>query len=89
LIGRVRTQDEGSGASYDADLPDVISRHVKNTVIAFVARNFIQNFVSNHATAVRARASKVPFPSFVNMHVSTRGILPPNVLITSVLTFFF
>jgi hypothetical protein len=30
LIGRVRTQDEQSGASYDADLQDVISRHVKN-----------------------------------------------------------
>lgn len=43
LIGRVRTQDEGSGASYDADLRAVVSRHVKNAVIAFVAKMNIDN----------------------------------------------
>ena len=43
LIGRVTTQDEQSGASYDADLQDVINRHVKAVVIAFVAKMNIEN----------------------------------------------
>ena len=43
MIGRVRTQDEGSGVSYEADLEDVIKRHVKNAVIAFVAKMNIDN----------------------------------------------
>ena len=55
-------------AAIDSRIDEACSREHRGKVIQ-IFWNIIRNFVSNHATAVRARASKVPFPSFVNMHV--------------------
>jgi hypothetical protein len=69
LIGWVRTHDKQWGVSYDADLQDVISRHVhvNNAVIAFVEKMNIDNNAKFSEKDMTSEIWIVPVP------VSPRG----------------